>query len=178
MENENKKIYKLNLSGQEINVDKEISEDLAYKILVLLVPSNSIKLVDTSGNGESTPIEMTAPKVFMVQKKPGSDIERIACLAYYLAHNRNTPEFKTEELTGLSREAQQIRLSNPSAAARNAVQAGYLSPAGGGRKQITTIGEAVVEALPNRDKVKEALENIRRPQPRRTKKNKTTQSSK
>lgn len=173
------KTYKITLSGgEEITVNKEISEDLAHKILLLLVPSNSTKLVDASNEGETVAIGEISPKVFMVNKKPATDIERIACLAYYLAHNRNTSEFKTEELTELNREAQQVRLSNPSAAARNAVSSGYLSPAGGGRKQITTTGESLVEALPDRDKVKEALENSHRPQSRRAKKNKNIQATK
>jgi hypothetical protein len=33
----------------------------------------------------------------------------------------------------------------------------YLSAAGGGKKQITLLGEAIVEALPDRAKVAEAI---------------------
>lgn len=177
MDQNNEKIYKLTLSGHNITVNKEIPEDLAHKILVLLVPSSSTKLVDTLGGGETVAIGELAPKAFMVQKKPATDIERITCLAYYLAYHRNTPEFKTEELTDLNREAQQVRFSNPSAAARNAVQFGYLSLAGGGKKQITTTGEAIVGALPDRELVKKELESHHRPRIRRAKKIERPQST-
>lgn len=169
MDQNNEKIYNLTISGQEITVSKDISEDLAHKILVLLVPSSSTKLVDSVGtSGETEIIGEISPKDFVLQKKPATDIERMACLGFYLANYRNTPEFKTEDLTNLNKEAQQIRFSNPSAAARNAVQFGYLERAGGGRKQMTTRGESVVKALPDRENVKSALEDG--PKPRRTKK--------
>jgi hypothetical protein len=64
-------------------------------------------------------------------------------------------------LIDLNTEAAQPKMSNASVAARNAVQNQYLSLAGGGRKQITARGEAVVKALPDRDKVKSALEGHR-----------------
>jgi hypothetical protein len=173
MEQDSDNGYKLKLSANDggITVDKEISAELAHRILVLLVPSSASKVSDVGGgNGEAITPGVVTPKAFMVQKKPATDIERITCLAYYLARYRNTPEFKTEELTDLNREAQQVRFSNPSAAARNAVQFGYLSLAGGGRKQITSTGEAVVDAMPDRDMVKKALEEQHRPRLRRSKK--------
>lgn len=181
MNTENGKIYKLTLSGpapenNEINVEKNISEDLAHKILVLLVPtgSASTKLVDAAGDFSKTEaIGDLSPKLFMVQKRPVTDIEKIACLAYYLSYYRNTPAFKTEDLSELNREAQQVRLSNPSASARNAVQFGYLSPAGGGRKQITTTGEAAVEALPDREALRGTLKNVREPRTHQSNKNRT-----
>lgn len=42
-------------------------------------------------------------------------------------------------------------------AARNAVQQEYLSLAGGAKKQITARGDALVDALPDRNLVKDAL---------------------
>src|SRR5687767_3371055 len=36
-----------------------------------------------------------SPKAFLAQKKPQTDIERIACLAYYLTHYIEMPHFKT-----------------------------------------------------------------------------------
>src|SRR6266511_3165755 len=35
------------------------------------------------------------PKEFMFQKQPRTDIERIACLAYYLTHYRDSRQFET-----------------------------------------------------------------------------------
>src|SRR5258705_835088 len=34
-------------------------------------------------------------KEFLAEKRPKTDVERVACLAYYLTHFRETPEFKT-----------------------------------------------------------------------------------
>jgi len=97
------------------------------------------------------------PKVFMAKKRPDTVQERITCLAYYLTHYRNTPAFKTKDLTKLNSEAAQPKISNPAFFARNAANAQYLALAGGGNKQITARGEALVTALPDREAVKKAL---------------------
>jgi hypothetical protein len=41
-------------------------------------------------------------KQFMIDKAPTTDIERVACLGYYLTHHRNAPHFKTKEITDLN----------------------------------------------------------------------------
>jgi hypothetical protein len=173
MEEQKQQIYKLSLSTPDgaIAVNKDVSEEVAHKILLLLVPSTSTKLVDISIDSAGVPIGEQSPKEFLMEKKPSTDIERITCLAYYLTHNRNVREFKTEDLTGLNSEAQQIRFSNPSATARNAVKIGYLTLVGGGRKQITTVGEEIVKALPDHSKIKEVVKGLH---PRRTRRKKNT----
>jgi hypothetical protein len=75
----------------------------------------------------------------------------------------DTPSFTTGEITKLNVEAHGMDFSNAAATAMNAVrQSKYLSSASGGKKRITTRGEAVVDALPDRAKVKEALAGTRR----------------
>ena len=76
-----------------------------------------------------------------------------------MTHHRETPSFKTSALTKLNLEAAGPKFSNISATARNAAASasGFLSAASGGNKQITARGEALVDALPNRDKVTMAL---------------------
>jgi hypothetical protein len=97
-------------------------------------------------------------KDFMKQKAPATDLERFVCLAYYLTHANDVPSFSTKEITKLNSVAHGEDFSNPAATAMNAVkQSKYLSRAGGGKKRITTRGEAVVEALPDRTKLKEVL---------------------
>src|SRR5689334_19404588 len=39
-----------------------------------------------------------SPKQFLMEKQPRTDVERIACLAYYLTHYRDIPHFKTLDL--------------------------------------------------------------------------------
>jgi hypothetical protein len=120
-----------------------------------------------------------SPKQFIAAKRPSTDVERIACLAYYLTHDRKTPHFKTNDLTALNTEAAAPKFSNASAAAQNALnQNRYLAQAGKGRRQITPLGESVVQALPDRDAVKEVLakapaKRARKPA-RRTKPRKTS----
>lgn len=106
------------------------------------------------GPAEAAP----TPRAFMTQKKPNSLVERIACLAYYLSFHRNMPHFKTGDLVALNTEAAAPRFGNPSRDADNADrQNGYLVTAGKGIKQITPRGEAMVDALPDREAVSTAL---------------------
>ena len=106
------------------------------------------------------------PKQFLFEKQPQTDIDRVACLAYYLTHYREMPHFKTLDLSKLNTDAAQIKLSNPTVAVDNAAQAGLLVQSGQGRKQISAIGELYVQALPDRGAAKEALAKGR---PRRPK---------
>jgi hypothetical protein len=105
---------------------------------------------------EVSPLGRTA-KEFMLEKQPRTEVERLAALGYYLMHERGTPHFKTEDLVALNFEAAQLRFGNAIDAAKNAVKLGYFIPAGQGRRQLSAVGEQVVEALPDRDAVKAAL---------------------
>ncbi len=169
--------YKITVEGKGIKVDQSISKQKALLILNIILGDGRDKLIEIDKSITESPktindTEKTIdPKMFMATKKPISDVERITCLAYYLSRYRGSTQFKTRELTDLNTEASQPRFSNPTVAARNAVQQQYLSLAGRGAKQITTRGEAVVNALPDRDKVKNALEeNILRGNRKRSKK--------
>lgn len=176
-EDTNEKNYTVTIDGKGIKVNQPVSKQKARQVLNIIMGDDSEKLVSAEKNvNESLDVETGAgqaidPKTFMATKKPMSDVERATCLAYYLSHYRGVTQFKTRELTDLNTKASQPRFSNSAVAARNAVQQQYLSLAGGGRKQITTRGEAVINALPDRDKVKNALEeNVLRGNRKRTKK--------
>jgi hypothetical protein len=65
-----------------------------------------------------------SPKEFLFEKHPKTDVERIACLAYYLTHYRDMPQFKTLDLGKLNTEAAQIKFSNTAYASDNATKAG------------------------------------------------------
>jgi len=102
-----------------------------------------------------------SPKEFLRDKLPRTDIERVACLAYYLTHYRELLHFKTVDLSTLNIEAAQPKFSNAHLAVNNATIAGLLVQAGKGSKQISAAGEAFVGALPDRDAAKESLANLR-----------------
>src|SRR5262249_25040747 len=87
-----------------------------------------------------------SPKEFMREKSPKTDIERIACLAYYLTYYKLTPHFKTRDLSNLNTEAAQPKFSNAAFAVVNATNAGLLVPAVKGTKQLSSSGELFVQA--------------------------------
>jgi hypothetical protein len=102
-----------------------------------------------------------SPKEFLSKKQPRSDVERVACLGYYLGHYRDQPHFKTLDISKLNTEAAQSKLSNAANAVNNATKYGYLAPAVKGTKQLSAGGEMFVEALPDRDAAMAALAHSR-----------------
>lgn len=175
--------YALTLSGGGININTVVDARVARQIVNLAMgapagtpalnappspPSPPGSPASAVGKGA---FQSMTPKEFMVAKAPTTDVERVACLAYYQTNIRNGQTFKTEDLTALNREAAQSPISNPTRAVANATsQNAYLAPAGEGSKQITAKGEAVVEALPDRNAVAAAIDA--HPARRRRKKSK------
>jgi hypothetical protein len=101
------------------------------------------------------------PKEFILGKQPQSDVERVACLAYYLTHYRDTRFFKTLDISQLNTEAAQVKFSNAAFAVNNATNYGYLVQATRGNKQLSAAGEQFVAALPDRDAAKAAMTGAR-----------------
>lgn len=151
------------LAGLESDEQQRVVEWVTRKLnlgLREVSPSSVTPSTSYVGAAESKRgTESVSPKQFLVEKRPKTDVERVTCLAYYLTHFRATPEFKTKDLTLLNREAAQPALSNAAMAVSNAASVSqYLVSTTGGRKQITPRGESVVEALPDRERVRESLE--------------------
>lgn len=113
-----------------------------------------------------------SPKEFLRDKKPASDVERVACLAYYLTHHRDISHFKTVDISALNTEAAQPKFSNASMAVDNASKAGLLVQALKGAKQLSASGEHYVQLLPDRDAAREMIKssNVRRKARRSTQK--------
>lgn len=103
-----------------------------------------------------------SPKEFLVEKAPKTDVERIACLAYYLTHYKSTPHFKTLDISALNTEAAQPKFSNTAYSTNNAVKLGYIVPSTKGHRQLSALGERFVQALPDRSAAKEVLLSLRR----------------
>ena len=116
------------------------------------------------------------PKAFLLDKQPNTDVERVACLAYYLREFRDTPHFKTIEINKLNTEAAQAKFSNASAAISNAIAAGLIVSAGSGTRQVSADGEQYVQALPDRAAAKATIVN-RPKRPRKASKSRRTSSS-
>jgi hypothetical protein len=124
-------------------------------------PTESAPMAGRGGAPFSADMEMS-PKEFLFEKKPQTDVERIACLAYYLTHYRSTPHFRTADLSLLNTEAAQPKFSNTAFSSNNAVKLGYLVPSTKGQRQLSAAGERFVLALPDRSTAKEALASLRR----------------
>jgi hypothetical protein len=104
-------------------------------------------------------------KEFLMEKDPITEVERLACLAYYLTHFQETPQFKNIDLSRLNTEAAQRKLSNPAVAVSNAMRDGFFVQASKtGYKQLSAMGERFVQLLPNREaaqKVKQRMSSRR-----------------
>jgi hypothetical protein len=92
----------------------------------------------------------------------------MACLAYYLTHYREQPQFKTVDLSTLNAEAAQPKFSNAAQAVDNASKVGILISSGGGSKQLSAAGELFVQKLPDYDAARAALSDHRRTKKRRS----------
>lgn len=101
------------------------------------------------------------PKEFLLEKQPRTDVERIACLAFYLTHYQDTPHFKTLDLSKLNTAAAQPKFSNAAQASNNAVKTGYLVASTKGQRQISAAGEQFVRALPDREAARGAMASAR-----------------
>ena len=129
----------------------------------------------TSGESEGI-VHGETIKDFLKRKLPKTESERLICIAYYLTHASNTSEFSTKDINTLNGEAHQSAFANASVTIGNAVRhSKFLCAGSDGKKKITTTGEALVEALPDREKVSEALKAIR---PRSAKSKKKSKRSK
>lgn len=126
--------------------------------------------------GSFSEVRAPTPKAFLLEKRPQTESERVACLAYYLTHYRNEPHFKTLDLSKLNTEAAQIKFSNPARAVDNAAGAMFLIPAGQGKKQLSAIGELYVQSLPDRTAARSTTADLRRKKTRRPSKNNDSES--
>lgn len=161
-----------------VGILKKLDDDAQNRVLASVhafvgKPTQSHRSsVDT---GPSVPTDVPGPfsqdrtvsaKEFLRDKGPATDVERIACLAYYLTHYRNTPHFKTVDISALNIEAAQPKFSNTSVAVDNARAKGFLVPSTKGNKQISAAGEKYVDLLPDREAARNSMVAVRaRPRP-------------
>ena len=124
-------------------------------------PRPSIGAPEDSRPGAFSEDRSISPKNFIMQKQPQTAVERVACLAYYLTHYRDTPYFKTLDISKLNTEAAQPKFSNAALAVDNAAKTGYLVPATKGNKQLSAPGELFVLKLPDREAASAAMATTR-----------------
>ena len=93
----------------------------------------------------------------MLEKQPRTNVERMACLAFYLTHYEDMQHFKTLDLSKLNTRAAQPKFTNSAWVAKDAVTTGYLAPATKGHRQLSAAGEQFVRALPDREAARAAM---------------------
>lgn len=101
-------------------------------------------------------------KDFLMEKAPKTDVERIACLAYYLTHYKGIPHFKTLDISQLNTDAAQPKFSNAGYSTNNALKLGYIVSSTKGHRQLSALGERFVQALPDRNAAKDVLLSLRK----------------
>lgn len=150
---------------QAVSVFLGLNSESARAHLPATVTAQSPRLAQAIEAGNSFSEDRgPSPKEFLRDKKPVSDVERVACLAYYMTHHRDTPHFKTVDISALNTEGAQPKFSNASMAVDNATKAGLLVQAIRGSKQLSASGEHYVQLLPDRDAAREMIKssNVRR----------------
>jgi hypothetical protein len=164
------------LQGMDVEAQKRTLQAVATFLNIPLntnanlISNRSYEQAESSNIGISfSENRSISPKEFLRDKSPKTDIERIVCLAYYLTHYREVLHFKTVDLSTLNTEAAQPKFSNPTVAVDNATKNGYLVQAVRGSKQISSMGEIFVQALPDREAAKASIANMKiKRKPRRT----------
>jgi hypothetical protein len=163
------KKFKLKLSGPGLDLDTALTEAQAKMIFnIAFAPAAGDAgtgagtiIPDATTATQTLPVGAApAPRDFIVHKNPMNEQERLTCLAYYLYKYRKLEKFTSKELKDLNGVAAQPRFNNVSYTARDAVNTGYLAAVGGGKKTLSAVGERVVDAMPNREKVAEALKKF------------------
>jgi hypothetical protein len=160
---------------------KTVIERLAVPDLLPAAPATPAAnlLSATAAAASPLAIKGISAKDFMKAKNPQTDSQRIACLAYYFTHNKGQNEFKTADFTQLNEEAKGIRFSNAGVAVMNATdQSKFLAPVGDGKKRITTLGEEVVEVLPDQEAVKKILASNKSTRRKKTRTKSASKASK
>lgn len=164
---------------QVVSLLSALSQDARQRILATVSTFFGLQ-VKTYAKEERYPVGVQpsfsadrsmSPKEFLLEKFPRSDVERVACLAYYLTHYRDQPHFKTLDISKINTEAAQPKFANAANSVDNAAKQGYLVASIKGQKQLSAAGEQFVQALPDRDAAKAALTSFR---PRRVSRKRTS----
>jgi hypothetical protein len=160
--------FKITIKGPGLSFDQSVDKNGANRIMSFIMTGSALP-DGGGGNGNGSGgvgagsasganLSGLNPKQFVAQKKPKTQYERIACLGYFLHTVRKIAEFGAGEMKAINKEAaQQPILNLPQIMGDTSGKYGFLSAAGGGKKQMTVLGDAVVEGLPDREAVKVAM---------------------
>src|SRR3989338_1877518 len=146
--------------GDDKEAQKRVLSWASQKYSVILTGNPTEKQQNGPGDKSQSPdiIKGMDIKDFVVSKKPKNGYQRLACLAFYLEKYKQYKDFNAKDLGQANTDAKQTKISNIPAYLRDATtKYGFFSPTAKGKKALTTCGEAVVKALPDQGKAKEAM---------------------
>jgi hypothetical protein len=160
-ETEAMKVVEDALAGQDEEARARIMNWIASKYK-LSVGSGHSAGARQDFPGMSRPSEEMAGvkniRTFLASKKPTNSYEQVACLAYWMERNDKKDELTIADFHQAKKDARVVGLSNVPRSVRHAKSTyGFLTSLGRGKYGISPRGEAVVEALPNREMVTAAL---------------------
>jgi|SRR5208282_476611 hypothetical protein len=93
-------------------------------------------------------------RAFIRLKKPTTDVQRVACIGYYLVQTTGQPGFASKAISTAHTDSGGSKINMTRALDNATRKAKYLSSRGPREKQLTTLGEDVVDALPDQVAVK------------------------
>jgi hypothetical protein len=93
-------------------------------------------------------------RAFIRAKKPTTDVQRVACLGSYLAQTTGQHGFTSKDIATAHTESGGSKINLTRALDNATRRAKYISTRSGHEKQLTTLGEDVVNALPDQAAVK------------------------
>ena len=145
--------------------DEDRSEVLDFALKQVSV--KQVNLPDASGasiqkGGGDLP-KPTSIDRFVSEKNPADQYQQVAVLAFYLKEYENNREFKNKDITAANIAARQTAIGNPADAICKAeTRYGFLTKGTTrGTRQLSTLGERVVEAFPNQEEVTTVIKNSR-----------------
>jgi type IV secretory pathway TrbL component len=95
-------------------------------------------------------------RAFMRLKNPATDVQRVACLGYFLVHITTGKQgFSSKEIGEANTESGGSAFNLARALDNATRQSKYLSNRGAREKQLTTLGEDIVAALPDQQAVRD-----------------------
>lgn len=133
---------------QSININRGISTNFSPQTL--------------SPNAE---MSVSSVEEFIRVKNPVNNYHLIACLGYYLEKFEKIPEFGAKEITDAISRARRPPMSNVSRDIKNTqhqyqfITAGRIEKR---KKMLTVYGNQVVEALPDQEKAKNIVKDVRK----------------
>jgi hypothetical protein len=104
---------------------------------------------------------------FLKRKDPANTYQRLACLGYYLEdiNGKNMASYGNSDLVAANDDARLFKMSNPSSFISDAIYKYHFFSSTGGLKKLTTIGQEIVRALPNRDEAQKYIATARKKSP-------------